>query len=404
MIFLSGMTPLPLLLFLLLPQSNYSLKSSSCVSHLIKNLQVKSVPSGVVPWIQQTEFIHWSNYSSGNTIDLDYQLTTTIETLPTSRSCIQLLNLSLCANVSTTTTTTMSCYPLVHQQHLTSSLLLSLGSDIFLPGRNRIDSYFLSSTNQQWRCYTLFLDLPSMHAFQFPMHIAEQDVFLPTHSFTFKPRTTDFTNFIDQNEIGYLSGTTRDHWWYDERTPLGLHIFNIQSLYKDSRPATNDNQYLSHAVANDPMWAKSYAQFIIKFCQRTRGRLSSVSSVSSSCSSFLELGSAGCYATEHLIEATRSVNQSTHHFVAVEGVLGGINTCLHRGIPSSRLIQHDLRLPLALHQKFDVAISTEVAEHLEGPFSSTLVLSLVAHSDVIWWSSALPPSQKPLYPYNHVHQ
>ena len=238
-----------------------------------------------------------------------------------------------------------------------------------------------------------------MHAFKLPMHIAEKDVFLPTHGFTFKPRTTDFTNFIDQNEIGYLSGTTNDHWWYDERTPLGLHIFNIQSLYKDSSPDINGNQYLSHAVTNDPMWAKVYAQFIVKFCQRTRGR-----NKKTSYSSFLELGSAGCYATEHLIEATRSVSQSTHDFVAVEGVLGGINTCLRRGIPSSRLIQHDLRLPLALHQKFDVAISTEVAEHIEGPFSATLVLSLVAHSDVIWWSSALPPSQKPLYPYNHVHQ
>lgn len=40
--------------------------------------------------------------------------------------------------------------------------------------------------------------------------------------------------------------------------------------------------------------------------------------------------------------------------------------------------------------KYDMAICTEVAEHIEWPFHSTLVNNLIRYSDFIWWSSEGP--------------
>jgi hypothetical protein len=69
----------------------------------------------------------------------------------------------------------------------------------------------------------------------------------------------------------------------------------------------------------------------------------------------------------------------------VEGSLSGYNRCLQKGL-GDYVIKHDLRMPLDLGKKYDMAICTEVAEHIETPFSSVLVSSLVKHSDIVWFS------------------
>ena len=49
---------------------------------------------------------------------------------------------------------------------------------------------------------------------------------------------------------------------------------------------------------------------------------------------------------------------------------------------------HDLRLPLILDRKYDLAICIEVAEHLEEKYAETLVKSLIGVSDCVLFTAA----------------
>jgi SAM-dependent methyltransferase len=59
-------------------------------------------------------------------------------------------------------------------------------------------------------------------------------------------------------------------------------------------------------------------------------------------------------------------------------------------IPREHFIQHDLLTPINLGRTFDVVFCLEVAEHLPEAAASQLVAGLVAHSDVILFSAAVP--------------
>jgi hypothetical protein len=75
-------------------------------------------------------------------------------------------------------------------------------------------------------------------------------------------------------------------------------------------------------------------------------------------------------------------------FVTVEGSGHGVQATLKRSTPAKQVKNWDLRLPLYLGRRFDLVVCTEVAEHVEPVFSSQIVLNLVLHSDVVWFSSA----------------
>jgi methyltransferase family protein len=59
-------------------------------------------------------------------------------------------------------------------------------------------------------------------------------------------------------------------------------------------------------------------------------------------------------------------------------------------IPSNRFLAHDLRQPIELGRRYDMAMSLEVAEHLPAEAGDTLVQSLTALSDVVLFSAAVP--------------
>ncbi|WP_050995979.1 methyltransferase domain-containing protein [Bradyrhizobium yuanmingense] len=59
-------------------------------------------------------------------------------------------------------------------------------------------------------------------------------------------------------------------------------------------------------------------------------------------------------------------------------------------IPRQNFIKHDLTQPLKLNRNFDVALSLEVAEHLEERFAETIVGTLTSHADVIVFGAAIP--------------
>jgi SAM-dependent methyltransferase len=59
-------------------------------------------------------------------------------------------------------------------------------------------------------------------------------------------------------------------------------------------------------------------------------------------------------------------------------------------IPPDAFIAHDLREPVALDRRFDLAVSLEVAEHLAPVAAAGFVASLVAHAPAVLFSAAIP--------------
>jgi SAM-dependent methyltransferase len=59
-------------------------------------------------------------------------------------------------------------------------------------------------------------------------------------------------------------------------------------------------------------------------------------------------------------------------------------------IPEERFTVKDLNQPFSLNRRFDLAVSLEVAEHLEPKNSSPFVQSLTALSDMVLFSAAIP--------------
>jgi hypothetical protein len=68
-------------------------------------------------------------------------------------------------------------------------------------------------------------------------------------------------------------------------------------------------------------------------------------------------------------------------------------------VPAGLFRQLDLTKPWSLGRRFEAALCLEVAEHLESASAATLIDSLAAHTDVIYFSAACPgqPGQ------HHVH-
>lgn len=59
-------------------------------------------------------------------------------------------------------------------------------------------------------------------------------------------------------------------------------------------------------------------------------------------------------------------------------------------IPRERFLAHDLRQPVALGRRFDLAVSLEVAEHLPAACAQTFVDSLTGLAPVVLFSAAVP--------------
>lgn len=59
-------------------------------------------------------------------------------------------------------------------------------------------------------------------------------------------------------------------------------------------------------------------------------------------------------------------------------------------IPKDKFIKHDLTRPLNLDRRFDLALSLEVAEHLDEKFADTIVQTLVSHADAVVFGAAIP--------------
>lgn len=59
-------------------------------------------------------------------------------------------------------------------------------------------------------------------------------------------------------------------------------------------------------------------------------------------------------------------------------------------ISQEKYLKYDLCYPLSLSRKYDIAISVEVAEHIDSKYAGIFIGNLCRHSDVILFSAALP--------------
>ena len=166
------------------------------------------------------------------------------------------------------------------------------------------------------------------------------------------------------SDNGYCgSFKNRGNWWFDPTFEHSFEIFDLDSLY----PA----QYFKK---NDfPInLARGFTLVLCAVYKRITGR---------GLRSILEAGCAAGWFTKELKDI------GVKEIVALEGSKAGVERArLYTGLSENEIRHHDLRRRIDLNRTFDLAFCVEVAEHIEPPFSATLIETLVGHSDLVWFS------------------
>ena len=168
-----------------------------------------------------------------------------------------------------------------------------------------------------------------------------------------------------------LAVEERPRWWWKQGGPGAFEIFDLRNVYP---------RYYYERDQVSRQFVRPYVTSVLRLATVARG------GEEGAVPSVLELGCAGGLFTMAFLHRGASIH-------AVEGVAAGVQRALKRGIPAERLTHHDLRLPLDLRRTFDVVVNTEVAEHLEPPFSSQLVQNIVRHGNVAWFSATEPETR-----------
>ena len=177
-----------------------------------------------------------------------------------------------------------------------------------------------------------------------------------------------FENNIDK---GYLED---QNWWSNPNNPHAFRIANLDTDYPE--------RYFEVAgVTNECI--DNYVNYITQYCRdlvKEPKRL------------IVEFGSGGGWFL-------KKMNDYGLDVYGYEGSKAGIKKCVDSGVHYWLIEQSDFRKPMQLMgRKADMVLCTEVAEHLEPCFAGTLVYNLTLHSDLVWFSSEEPNTNKP-----HLH-
>jgi hypothetical protein len=153
-------------------------------------------------------------------------------------------------------------------------------------------------------------------------------------------------------------------WWTNINCPYSYKYLSIDSLY----PA----KYFQGVGHPDDTVSSQIYQYMQVIFRGIFGR---------PFNSVIEFGTGGGEITA----------QFAHHgidYIAVEGTHAGVDQLMANKIPPERIIQSNLKFFKGLGRMFDIAMCTEVAEHIEPFFASKIVDNCITHAEAVWFSCA----------------
>jgi Methyltransferase domain len=188
----------------------------------------------------------------------------------------------------------------------------------------------------------------------------------------------------EETEIIFKQGTDTGYhrygtqWWTNLACPLAYKYLSLDAMYAP--------EYFDETMGH-PSHAQSLRLYT--YMQETYAKV-----FGKNFSSVLELGTGGGEITRHFHEAGLDL-------IAVEGTSAGVQKLLSLGIPEHQVLKRNLKFFNKLDRTFDLAMCTEVAEHIEPWFASKIVENCVSNANVVWFSAArgnVPPH------YHHINE
>lgn len=154
-------------------------------------------------------------------------------------------------------------------------------------------------------------------------------------------------------------------WWYNGQSPFSFKYLSIDSLY----PTEYFDPHGGH-----PDDSASVA--IYEYMQSVYSTL-----FGKNFSTIIELGTGGG-------EITQQWHKHGLDYLAVEGTQAGVQRLVASGIDPNRICHANLKFLDYQNRSFDIAMCTEVAEHIEPFYASKVVDNCIKHSDLVWFSAA----------------
>lgn len=184
------------------------------------------------------------------------------------------------------------------------------------------------------------------------------------------------TKLIYENgvHVGWIPNNQK--WWFDVNHPDSFELFDLDGLYSKEY---FDVDHVNQSAVNN------YYNYVNEYYTKITGK---------KLKSVFEAGCAGGWFTKKFLDNQIDI-------IAIEGSKCGFDASIQKGVNIENIILHDLRNEINLNRKFDIVCCTEVAEHIETPFSSQLIKTLVTHSDLIWFSFEEPGTNEAHYHHSN---
>lgn len=168
------------------------------------------------------------------------------------------------------------------------------------------------------------------------------------------------------NDTGWQ---TNDNWWYDPSNPRAFKYAKLDEDYPEL--------YFPRAEMPEHV-IEAYTKTVIRYAESfMRG---------DNLNTIIEFGCAGGWFTKRFIELGIFVKP-------IDGSTAAIDACKKQNISAIKL---DIR-ELITTSKYNVALASEILEHIEIPFHGIAIQNLVNSSNLIFFSSEPPDTNQAHY-------